>query len=164
MPTCFATLCMQHCMKKAVDNNMLLVTHIHLDDGLDKGTWRNSIIFNPGQKYGALTYWEAVAKPTAMALKDANYKKRDVYYAMQVRQSHPSFYKTSLCIPVQHNHTLTNNACRALCPTPGNTAALLTDIVYPWSTAHLHVGIFCCSTLRLRWVPRCSTTPSPGAT
>jgi hypothetical protein len=72
-------------MKRAVDNNMYIVTHIHLDDGLDKGTWRNAMIFNPLQKYGAMTFWEAVGKPTALAIKDANYKKRDVYYAMQVR-------------------------------------------------------------------------------
>jgi hypothetical protein len=72
-------------MKRAVDNNMYIVTHIHLDDGLDKGTWRNAMIFNPNQKYGALSFWEAVGKPTALAIKDANYKKRDVYYAMQVR-------------------------------------------------------------------------------
>jgi hypothetical protein len=71
-------------MKRAVDNNMFLVTHIHLDDGLQKGTWRNAMIFNPNQKYGAMTFWEAVGKPTALAIKDANYKKRDVYYAMQV--------------------------------------------------------------------------------
>lgn len=74
----------QYCMKKAVDNNMYIVTHIHLDDGLDKGTWRNAIIFNPNQKYGALSFWEAVAKPTAQAIKDANYRRRDVYFAMQV--------------------------------------------------------------------------------
>jgi hypothetical protein len=71
-------------MKRAVDNNMFVVTHIHLDDGLQKGTWRNAMIFNPNQKYGAMTFWEAVGKPTALAIKDANYKKRDVYYAMQV--------------------------------------------------------------------------------
>lgn len=71
-------------MKRAVDNNMYIVTHIHLDDGMDKGTWRNAMIFNPNQKYGALSFWEAVGKPTALAIKDANYKKRDVYYAMQV--------------------------------------------------------------------------------
>lgn len=72
-------------MRKAVDNNMYLVTHIHLDDGLDKGTWRNSMSFDPNQKYGAMSFWDAVGKPTAEAVRDANYKKRDVYYAMQVR-------------------------------------------------------------------------------
>eukprot|EP00882_Tetradesmus_deserticola_P017054 GHRQ01018246.1.p1 GENE.GHRQ01018246.1~~GHRQ01018246.1.p1 ORF type:complete len:302 (+),score=102.60 GHRQ01018246.1:187-1092(+) len=81
-----------YCMKRAVDNNMYIVTHIHLDDGYDKGTWRNGVIFNPNQKYGALTFWEAVGKPTALAIKDANYKKRDVYYAMQAEMGATLFY------------------------------------------------------------------------
>ncbi|KAF6265946.1 hypothetical protein COO60DRAFT_770702 [Scenedesmus sp. NREL 46B-D3] len=81
-----------YCMKRAVDNNIYIVTHIHLDDGLDKGTWRNSVIFNPSQKYGALSFWEAVGKPTALAIKDANYKKRDVYYAMQAEMGATLFY------------------------------------------------------------------------
>jgi hypothetical protein len=74
----------QYCMKRAVDNNMYVVTHIHLDDGLDRGTWRNSIIFNPQQKYNGWSFWDAIGAPTAKAIRDANYKKRDVYYAMQV--------------------------------------------------------------------------------
>lgn len=83
---------LSYCMKKAVDNNMYIVTHIHLDDGLDKGTWRNAIIFNPNQKYGALSFWEAVAKPTAQAIKDANYRRRDVYFAMQAEMGATLFY------------------------------------------------------------------------
>ncbi|WIA11873.1 hypothetical protein OEZ85_011959 [Tetradesmus obliquus] len=81
-----------YCMKRAVDNNMYIVTHIHLDDGMDKGTWRNAMIFNPNQKYCALSFWEAVGKPTALAIKDANYKKRDVYYAMQAEMGATLFY------------------------------------------------------------------------
>eukprot|EP00882_Tetradesmus_deserticola_P019643 GHRQ01021163.1.p1 GENE.GHRQ01021163.1~~GHRQ01021163.1.p1 ORF type:complete len:113 (-),score=24.65 GHRQ01021163.1:188-526(-) len=98
-------------MKRAVDNNMYIVTHIHLDDGYDKGTWRNGVIFNPNQKYGALTFWEAVGKPTALAIKDANYKKRDVYYAMQVGSAKPRHQQRCWC-------TLTASAALQLsrCP------------------------------------------------
>lgn len=83
---------LSYCMKKAADANMYIVTHIHLDDGLDKGTWRNSIDFNPLQKYGSFSFWEVVGKPTAQAIKDANYKKRDVYYAMQAEMGATLFY------------------------------------------------------------------------
>ncbi|KAF8071087.1 UBP4 [Scenedesmus sp. PABB004] len=81
-----------YCMKRAVDFNLYIVTHIHLDDGIDKGTWRNVIIFNPNTKYGAMSFWDAVAKPTAQAIKDANYRKRDVYFAMQAEMGATLFY------------------------------------------------------------------------
>jgi hypothetical protein len=74
-------------MRKAVDNNFKIVVHIHLDDGVDKGTWRNVMIFNPIQKYGAHTYYDTVVKPTADAVKGANYKGGEVYFAMQVRSA-----------------------------------------------------------------------------
>jgi hypothetical protein len=83
---------LQYCMKRAVDNNMYVVTHIHLDDGLDRGTWRNSIIFNPQQKYNGWSFWDAIGAPTAKAIRDANYKKRDVYYAMQAEMGATLFY------------------------------------------------------------------------
>lgn len=71
-------------MRKAVDANFNIVVHIHLDDGLDKGTWRNVMIFNPIAKYGGVTYYDTVVKPTAEAVKMANYKGKPVYFAMQV--------------------------------------------------------------------------------
>lgn len=71
-------------MRRAVDNNFNIVVHIHLDDGLDKGTWRNVMIFDPTAKYGGVTYYDTVVKPTAEAVKMANYKGRPVYFAMQV--------------------------------------------------------------------------------
>jgi hypothetical protein len=71
-------------MRKAVDANFNIVVHIHLDDGLDKGTWRNVMIFNPIAKYGGVTYYDTVVKPTAEAVKLANYKGKPVYFAMQV--------------------------------------------------------------------------------
>jgi hypothetical protein len=37
-------------MKVAVANNFYVATHIHLDDGEGRGTWRNSIIFDPSKK------------------------------------------------------------------------------------------------------------------
>lgn len=40
----------QDCMKVATANNYYIVTHIHLDDGDEKGSWRNSLIFDPSQK------------------------------------------------------------------------------------------------------------------
>jgi hypothetical protein len=73
-------------MKVASDNNFNIVVHIHLDDGLDKGTWRNVMIFNPIQKYGAFNYYETVVAPTAAAAKAAN-RGRPVYFAMQVRRA-----------------------------------------------------------------------------
>lgn len=81
---CCVVFALQQCMRTAVDNNMNIVVHIHLDDGLDKGTWRNVMIFNPIQKYGGVTYWDTVVKPTADAVKMANYKGKEVYFAMQV--------------------------------------------------------------------------------
>jgi hypothetical protein len=72
-------------MRVAVDNNFKIVVHIHLDDGIMKGTWRNVMIFNPIQKYGAFSYYDSVLKPTADAVKMANYKGGEVYFAMQVR-------------------------------------------------------------------------------
>jgi hypothetical protein len=75
-------------MRKAVDNNMNIVVHIHLDDGIDRGTWRNVMIFNPSGNYGGSTYYETVLKPTAEAVKMANYKGREVYFAMQVRRAY----------------------------------------------------------------------------
>jgi hypothetical protein len=72
-------------MRVAVDNNFKVVVHIHLDDGIMKGTWRNVMIFNPIQKLGAFSYYDSVLKPTAEAVKMANYKGGEVYFAMQVR-------------------------------------------------------------------------------
>jgi len=80
------------CMKHAVNNNFYIAVHIHLDDGLMKGSWRNSLIFAPNQKYGQLSYWEGVVRPTAQAVKDANWRKRDVYFAMQAEMGATLFY------------------------------------------------------------------------
>lgn len=76
-------------MRLAADNNFNIVVHIHLDDGIDKGTWRNVMIFNPIQKYGAYNYYDTVVAPTAAAVKAANYRGKPVYFAMQVRQAAP---------------------------------------------------------------------------
>lgn len=84
-------------MRKAVDNNFKIVVHIHLDDGIDKGTWRNVMIFNPIQKYGAHTYYDTVVKPTAEAVKGANYKGGEVYFAMQVGCAAAHFAGTDQC-------------------------------------------------------------------
>ena len=79
-------------MKHAVNNNFYIAVHIHLDDGLMKGSWRNSLIYAPNQKYGQLSYWEGVVRPTAQAVKDANWRKRDVYFAMQAEMGATLFY------------------------------------------------------------------------
>jgi hypothetical protein len=88
----FLGVSMQYCMRRAVDNDLYIVTHIHLDDGLQGDTWRNSIIFNPSVKYGSMTYWDAIAKPTAEAVRKANYRKREVYFAMQAEMGATLFY------------------------------------------------------------------------
>jgi hypothetical protein len=80
------------CMRVAVDNNFKVVVHIHLDDGIMKGTWRNVMIFNPIQKYGAFSYYDSVLKPTAEAVKMANYKGGEVYFAMQAEMGATLFY------------------------------------------------------------------------
>ena len=82
----------QHCKKVAATNNFYIVSHIHLDDGDDRGSWRNSLIFDPSRKYGALSYWEALVKPTALAIKDANFKKRGVFFSMQAEMGATIFY------------------------------------------------------------------------
>lgn len=79
-------------MKVAAANNFYIVSHIHLDDGDDRGSWRNSLIFDPSAKYGALSYWEALVKPTALAIRDANFKKRGVYFSMQAEMGATIFY------------------------------------------------------------------------
>jgi len=81
-----------YCMRRAVDNNMKIVVHIHLDDGIDKGTWRNVMIFNPIAKYGGVSYYDTVVKPTADAVKAANYKGGEVYFAMQAEMGATLFY------------------------------------------------------------------------
>lgn len=83
---------LKECMEHAVDNNMYIAIHIHLDDGLNKGTWRNSLIYDPYKKYGQMSYWEGVVRPVARAVKEANYKKRDVYFAMQAEMGATLFY------------------------------------------------------------------------
>jgi len=80
------------CMRRAADNNFNIVVHIHLDDGLDKGTWRNVMIFDPTAKYGGVTYYDTVVKPTAEAVAKANYKGRPVYFAMQAEMGATLFY------------------------------------------------------------------------
>jgi hypothetical protein len=79
-------------MRHAVNNNFFIAVHIHLDDGLNKGTWRNALVFNPSQKYGEVSYWEGVVRPAAEAVKDANVRKRDVYFAMQAEMGATLFY------------------------------------------------------------------------
>ena len=71
-------------MARAADNGFNIVVHIHLDDGLDKGTWRNVMIFDPIAKYGGVTYFDTVVKPTAEAAKAANKNGAPIYFAMQV--------------------------------------------------------------------------------
>jgi hypothetical protein len=80
------------CMRLAADNNFNIVVHIHLDDGIDKGTWRNVMIFNPIQKYGAYNYYDTVVAPTAAAVKAANYRGKPVYFAMQAEMGATLFY------------------------------------------------------------------------
>jgi hypothetical protein len=83
---------LQHCMKYAANNNMALTVHIHLDDGHDRGTWRNVMIFSPTANYAGGTYWDTVVKPTAEAANAANVRGRPIYFAMQAEMGATLFY------------------------------------------------------------------------
>ena len=39
--------------------------------------------FDPYKPYGKLSYFQAVVKPLATAMKVANWRKKDVYFSMQ---------------------------------------------------------------------------------
>lgn len=80
------------CMKHAANKGFYIASHIHLDEGLGKNTWRNSLIYDPTTKYGSLSYMEGVVKPVAQAVKDANWRKRDTYFALQAEMGATLFY------------------------------------------------------------------------
>eukprot|EP00877_Chromochloris_zofingiensis_P005846 jgi/Chrzof1/15262/UNPLg00656.t1 len=80
------------CMRYAVNNGFYIVLHPHLDDGLYKGTWRNVLVFDPSAKYGAMSYFDAVIRPAANAIKQANSRGKEVYISLQAEMGATLFY------------------------------------------------------------------------
>lgn len=50
---------LQWCLAKAIDLGLDIAITPHLDDGLEYGGWRNALWFDPLQKYGGFSYYEA---------------------------------------------------------------------------------------------------------
>lgn len=80
------------CMRLVAASGFGLAVHIHLDDADDAGTWRNALVFEPFTRYGPLSYWEALVRPAAQAVRDANVNKAPVYFSMQAEMGATLFY------------------------------------------------------------------------
>ncbi len=65
------------CMRHAVDLGFSIAVHIHLDDGLEQGTWRNSIVMDPGQ-VGCCRLCKGDAMLTSLAAVSAAFQNRCV--------------------------------------------------------------------------------------
>lgn len=101
-------------MRYAVNNGFYIVLHPHLDDGLYKGTWRNVLVFDPSAKYGAMSYFDAVIRPAANAIKQANSRGKEVYISLQVQlgADQALFKQPSIMVYMVPMHWMTSeHAC-----------------------------------------------------
>jgi hypothetical protein len=53
-----------------------------LDDGLERGGWRNALVFDPLARYGGYSYYDIMLKPIASALSAVMAPDTQVWFAM----------------------------------------------------------------------------------
>ncbi|GBF98347.1 hypothetical protein Rsub_11241 [Raphidocelis subcapitata] len=80
------------CMRLAASRGFGLAVHVHLDDGGGGGTWRNALQFDPFTQYGQLSYWEALVRPAALAVRAANVAKAPALLSLQAEMGATLFY------------------------------------------------------------------------
>lgn len=78
---------MTNCFAAAVENGFTTIEVTpHIDDGLGRGAWRNTLIMNPLRKYdGVYSYYDIIIKPLVLALDTATSSVPNVkvYMSMQ---------------------------------------------------------------------------------
>lgn len=83
----------QKCLPILMDNNIKIMITPHLDDGEGRGIWRNSLLFDPLQKYShGLTYYQLMFEPIFKAIKKINKNHLEVEIAMQGEMGATLFY------------------------------------------------------------------------
>lgn len=82
------------CFKEALQTGVTIYIRPQLDDGTNKGAWRNGLLFRPAEKYGGYSYYDIMLAPLADALHAAfvavqpmQPELQRVYFGMQGEMS-----------------------------------------------------------------------------
>lgn len=75
------------CLSYAVGLGFDLAFTPHLDDGLNKGQWRNAMLIDPLAKYGGMSYFDVVLEPLARAASQTMKESTRVWFALQGEMS-----------------------------------------------------------------------------
>lgn len=71
------------CLKYASDKGLNLSVNARVDDGRSLGGWRNTLNFDPTQKYGSYSYEEAILNPIAASIAAAAKSGSEVQFTLQ---------------------------------------------------------------------------------
>lgn len=75
------------CLSYAVGLGFDLAFTPHLDDGLNKGQWRNAMLIDPLAKYGGMSYFDVVLEPLARAASATMKPTTRLWFALQGEMS-----------------------------------------------------------------------------